>query len=168
VKIIVTKNSLVAYSVIPGTTVIQLTNFIVCIFVMQKFSDGANDSRIGITQEEFVRNMIIIMTCHGILMIQLFCTDFLKIKAIQSFTIILGMTLVLTQLILVCNMLSTFPLDMWDDYLFQKVDAEAYALFFWCKFEITCISGLIASNILFLAIRSCVRHKVSQSQNMTE
>jgi hypothetical protein len=74
---------------------------------------------------------------------------------------LVGMFLILVQLIIICNMISAFPFDPWDLYLNNQLSDNEIAVFFWLNIEIVGVAGLVMSNVVFLLIRSIVRHKVS-------
>jgi len=74
---------------------------------------------------------------------------------------LVGMFLILLQLIIICNMISAFPYGPWDLYENRQLSDNEIAVFFWLNIEIVGVAGLVMSNVVFLLIRSIVRHKVS-------
>jgi hypothetical protein len=65
-------------------------------------------------------------------------------------------------------MLSTFPFNIWQGYEDLWYPEKFIGIFFWLNMEIVGIAGLAMSNIIFLMFRSCIRHKVSQTQGIKD
>ena len=65
-------------------------------------------------------------------------------------------------------MLAAFPFNVWESYQIGLFPDNIMAIFFWLNLELVGIAGLVISNIVFLMIRSCVRHKVSLTQGIKD
>jgi hypothetical protein len=132
------------------------------------FPSVADSSAINLTPQEYNMQLYIITGVHGLLMIQLFFADVLNIKSVQTLTMGSGMLLSLLLLLMIAKMIYGFPADIWTLYNSDKKRYNGVVSgYFWLWIELASIAGLLFSNILFLFIRSCFRHKVTSTEKMT-
>jgi hypothetical protein len=79
-----------------------------------------------------------------------------------------GMVFLLLQLLIIANLMTIFPLDIWGALNHGLIGYPDAAVFFWLEIELTCICSLFASNMVFLMIRVLIRHKVDNSSDKND
>ena len=98
------------------------------------------------------------------MMVVLFLTDYLKMTHLSSLKMALSMILLLLEILLLEALLWNFPYHIYDTYYNSQYRAgviNALTQEYWIFIELVNAAGLIITNVLFLFMRSCCRHKVS-------
>jgi hypothetical protein len=77
---IVTKNSFVAYQLLPGTMSLQLANFFISIFTILTFPDAIPAPNVNLTFDQYWYSVWGITGIHFMFFTFLFLVDVMKIK----------------------------------------------------------------------------------------
>lgn len=121
----------------------------------------------------FLILIYVTMGIHVMMIVVNVCTEYLKIKSMNSISMAVGMVGNLVWVIIASNLWWQFPNEFfkrfwsYDSYTYELPDGRivnittAMSLEMWCMIEIMNVAGLVLTNILFMMLRSCVRHKLT-------
>lgn len=166
---LVTQTTLVGYTIINGTWSIQFALLIASIFNYQIFPDvfdlhyfsDANLTQSQIDRFNNTRRFGLPMI-HGALTIINFVTNNPRInldcgKQFFSFGGMLIMILLIQE---ITNIMYVFPQPI--DWIHAPY--QAVGCYIWLELEWMIFSATLISNVVFIMVRSCVRHKIQLDQ----
>jgi hypothetical protein len=109
--------------------------------------------------QQYIESTVLIILIHAGFIILLFLQDVMRYKSVPEILMGVGMIFLLLQMLIITNLIIDFPTDIHHNKRGNLIES----VFFWLQIELVSVCSLVFSNVCFLTLRACIRHKVDNS-----